>query len=71
MERKKCHVKECGTTVLILEVAGQPLAVNPVQLELVVADEAGRGRLMSGYQPHYHTCVDIAARRQRGQPDAP
>ena len=62
---KKCPVEACGALVLIVQVDGRPFAVNPVKSEMVVTETEGAARLVSGYQPHRNTCVDISARPAR------
>lgn len=65
MERRLCEVKECGATVVILRVDGRPLAVDPMEVELVIAAEAGDYRLVRGFRPHRATCVDARNRPRR------
>ncbi len=65
MLMKKCPVQACGAMVLIVQVDGHPFPVNPVETELVVTETEGEARLVTGYQPHRSTCVDIGARPAR------
>jgi len=65
MRRELCAVKECGATVLLLEVDGETVPVNPARMEVVAGDEAAGFHRVTGYQPHYMTCVDITARAAR------
>jgi hypothetical protein len=64
MKAQKCQVKECGAVVYLLPVDGGEIAVDPLPLDLVVAD-GERYRVVSGYRPHWLTCVDVAGRRRR------
>ena len=60
-----CKIKECGSEVVLLEVDGHPVAVNPGEVEVVLADDQNKFRWATGYLPHANSCVDISARPQR------
>ncbi len=71
MRLKTCEIRECGAKVLVLSISGQPFAVNPKKVNLVVTDLEGAYRMVSGFQPHYYTCVNIGDRLSRqGSPGA-
>ncbi len=61
----RCSVRECGAIVLMAEVEGRQLALNPTWVDVVVACDAGQLRLARGLLPHGATCVDISARQTR------
>ncbi len=63
LARTLCPVSACGATVILTEVAGERMALNPVVTTVAVPGEAGEFALMQGLQPHACTCVDIAARQ--------
>lgn len=58
-----CPVKECGARVILAEIEGKKLSLNPVWTSVAVPELGGRFRLVRGLQPHVQTCVDIAGRR--------
>ena len=58
----RCSVRECGAMVLMAEVGGRQLTLNPSWVDVVVADAEGRLTLTRGLMPHGATCVDISAR---------
>lgn len=62
MKLQKCQVDSCGAMVLVLDVEGTTLPVNPMQTQLAVQQDDGAFQLVTGFQPHAYTCVDIAAR---------
>lgn len=62
---KICEIRECGAMLMVVTVAGQPFAVNPKQVEMVVEDERGGYCLVRGYEPHRNTCVNIGDRMAR------
>ena len=62
---KKCEIRECGARVLVVTVGGHPFAVNPKSVEMVVDDGEGNFRLVSGFEPHRYTCVNIGDRIAR------
>lgn len=71
MKLRKCEVDSCGAMVLIVDVAGAAVPVNPTQTQLAVQQEGGAFHLVTGFQPHAYTCVDIAARleaKERAKP---
>jgi hypothetical protein len=69
LTQKRCSVRECGATVVIGEVDGRPLALNPTWIDVVVANPDGQLTLTRGLQPHGVTCVDISERvAHRSQP---
>ena len=59
---KTCEISECGAKLKVLNVAGQPFAVNPKSMEMVVEDGLGGYQLVRAYEPHRNTCVNIANR---------
>lgn len=65
---RPCEQPACGAQVLVLEVDGAPLAVDPVPLEVVLAETGGHYRLTQAYRPHRATCVDISGRVRGRQP---
>jgi len=62
MRQRRCEVRECGATVLVAEVDGKAVALNPTLIDVAVPDEHGALHMVRGYQPHAVTCVDISAR---------
>lgn len=68
MKTQLCPVKECGARVIMVDVEGRPFAVNPVRMELALPAGEGRFRVVTGYQPHDATCVDIQTRRRASAP---
>ena len=58
-----CPVKECGARVIVAEIAGQPVSLDPVWVAVALPGENGSMRWVRGLQPHAYSCVDIAARR--------
>lgn len=71
MKLQKCQVRECGSLVMVVQIAGKPYALNPVRVELALPAEDGSFRLVQGFQPHHATCVDIARRRDQTAVAAP
>lgn len=65
MALKTCEIRECGATVKLVSIGGKPFAVNPKKVELVTADSEGIYHIVSGYQPHHETCVNIGDRLAR------
>lgn len=65
MMLKTCEIRECGARVMVVNVHGQPFAVNPRKVELLVEDDAGGFRLVRGFEPHNATCVNIGDRLPR------
>jgi hypothetical protein len=59
-----CPVKECGARVILAEVGGEAISLDPVWIAVAIAGEGGAYRLVRGLQPHAYSCVDIAARRR-------
>ena len=64
MELRPCRVEACGAKVIVADVGGRNLALNPVWTAIAVPAEGGRFAIVQGYQPHAYTCVDITGRRQ-------
>ncbi len=62
MALKPCEIRECGAMVRLVSIGGQPFAVNPKKVELVTANSEGIYHIVSGYQPHHETCVNIGDR---------
>lgn len=62
MKTQTCPVEACGARVMFVTVAGRPLPVNPIRVELVVPGEGPGYRLVAGYLPHRQTCLDISLR---------
>lgn len=62
MKTQTCPVEACGARVMFVTVAGRPLPVNPIRVELVVPGEGPGYRLVAGYLPHSQTCLDISVR---------
>lgn len=58
-----CAVKECGARVIVAEMNGTSITLDPVWVAVAVPGEEGTMRWVRGLQPHAYTCVDIAARR--------
>ena len=67
MKAQRCRVKECGAVVYLLSLEAGEIAVDPQPVEVVVRDGA-RYHVVTGYLPHWLTCVDIAARGRHHQP---
>ena len=65
MRSMKCKVKECGAEVVVVEVEGALMSLNPVLMELVARKKEGGFELVTGYQPHWVTCVDVSGRDRR------
>lgn len=63
LARTLCPVPACGAAVILAEVAGERMALNPVVTTVAVPGEAGEFALVQGLQPHACTCVDIVARQ--------
>jgi len=63
MTRRVCGVAGCGAHVFVLKANGQEIAVDIRPMEVVVplgaTDEFG---VMTGYQPHAKSCLDISKR---------
>jgi hypothetical protein len=57
-------VKECGARVIVAEIEGERVSLNPVWTSVAVPEAGGRFTMVRGLQPHVQTCVDIAGRRQ-------
>jgi hypothetical protein len=64
MKAQPCAVKECGAVVYLLPLESGEIAVDPQPLAVVVPD-GERFRIVTAYQPHWTTCVDISARGRR------
>lgn len=62
MKAQRCQVKECGAVVYLLPTESGQIAVDPRPIEVVVPGGDDRFRVVSGYRPHWMTCVDIATR---------
>lgn len=62
---KNCEIRECGAMLNVLNVDGQPFAVNLKSVEMVVEDGEGGYRLVLGFEPHRNTCVNIGSRITR------
>jgi hypothetical protein len=60
--QQRCAVRECGAMVVVGEVDGRPLALNPSWIDVAVPDGQGRLTLTRGLQPHGVTCVDTSER---------
>lgn len=67
MKLERCKVKECGAMVYHLPVEGGTIAVNPGAVEVVVPEADDGFRIVSGYRPHWTTCVDISGRGGRSR----
>lgn len=65
MKLQRCPVKECGAVVCLLPLADGEIAVDPRPLDVVVPADEERYRVVTGYRPHWMTCVDIATRGRR------
>ena len=61
---RPCRVEACGANVIVADVGGRNLALDPVWTAIAVPTEDGRFTIVQGYQPHAYTCVDITGRRQ-------
>jgi len=64
LARTRCPVRECGATVLIARIDSREVHLDPVEVEVAVA-EADAVTLRRGYRLHAATCVNIAARQRR------
>ena len=62
LTQRRCSVRECGAIVLIGQVEGRPMQLNPNWVDVVVPNASGELVLTRGLQPHGATCVDISAR---------
>jgi hypothetical protein len=62
LTQRHCAVRECGAIVMIGEVDGRVMPLNPTWIDVVVATPEGGLTLTRGLQPHAATCVDISAR---------
>jgi hypothetical protein len=60
-------VKECGARVILADVEGRLVSLNPVWMTVAVPQPDGGFVLVEGLQVHAETCVDIAARRRFGE----
>lgn len=58
-----CRVKECGARVIVMDIGGQAVSLDPVWLAVALPAEDGSMRWVRGLQPHAYSCVDIAGRR--------
>ena len=67
MNAQRCRVKECGAVVYLLPLREGEIAVDPQPLEVVVP-EGEHYRVITAYQPHWMTCVDISTRGLHHQP---
>jgi len=65
MKAERCMIASCGAHVLVVEVDGKPVAVNPASVEVLVEAD-GEYHKTTGYLPHTYTCVDISQRPGRG-----
>jgi hypothetical protein len=59
-----CPVRECGARVILAEIEGERVSLNPVWTSVAVPEADGGFTLVRGLQPHVQTCVDIAGRRR-------
>ena len=48
--------------VYLLPTASGQIAVNPRPIEVVIPGEDDRFQVVSGFQPHWMTCVDVSTR---------
>jgi hypothetical protein len=62
MKLRKCEVKACGAVVMMVPLEQREIALDPAPIEVVVPGDEGGYRLVTGYRPHWATCVDIAGR---------
>jgi hypothetical protein len=67
MKPQRCPVKECGAVVYLLPLAEGEIAVDPQPLEVVVPAGEVYG-LVTGFRPHWQTCVDITTRGRHPSP---
>jgi hypothetical protein len=63
LRTEHCPIKECGARVIVAEIAGNRVSLNPVWTSVAVPEPEGGFLLVRGLQPHAQTCVDIAGRR--------
>jgi hypothetical protein len=73
MKTQRCEVKECRAVVHVLPLEAGEVLVDPRPIEVVVRGEGDRYRIVSGYRPHWTTCVDIVPRSRRpaSEPTSP
>ena len=62
LKLQRCHIRECGAVVGVIPVSGGEIAVDPRPIEFVVQEPDTLGRIVTGYRPHWVSCVDIVAR---------
>ena len=67
MKTITCKVRECGAEVILVELNGEQVELNPIKLQMVMEDPNGDLQWVKTYQPHGYTCVDISARLSRKQ----
>lgn len=65
LTQRFCPVRECGATVLVGQVDGRPMALDPTWIDVVVPDAEGKMALTRGLRPHAATCVDLSERAAR------
>lgn len=71
LTQRFCPVRECGATVLMGDVEGRPMALDPIWIDVVVPDAEGKLALTRGLRPHAATCVDLSGRAaQAAKPGA-
>ena len=58
-----CPIKECGARVILTEIDGERVSLNPVWTSVAVPSPDGGFTLVRGLQLHAQSCVDIAGRR--------
>ena len=63
LRTEPCSIKECGARVILTEIDGERVSLNPVWTSVAVPGPEGGFTLVRGLQPHVQTCVDIAGRR--------
>ena len=62
MKQQICPVRACGARIILVEIDGKPVALNPIQFEVVVEEGGSLFRRVKGFQPHAYTCLDLDAR---------
>jgi hypothetical protein len=62
LRTQPCPIKECGARVILTEIDGARVSLNPVWTTVAVPRPEGGFTWVRGLQPHAQTCVDIAGR---------
>lgn len=65
MKAERCPVERCGAVVVRLPSEDGEIVVDPRPMDVVVPAAAGeslRYTIVTGFRPHWMTCVDVTER---------